>query len=100
MKSLKSVKAMDTEKLYLTEEDMIDAVVGLVYKTPGLVEFIVEDVYDPIRYHSSFGRTIRNKFNLWDEDNPYTDDGDNSPDQMSMRVIRAVWSIIQEDNAA
>jgi hypothetical protein len=81
---------MVTEKLYLSEDDMIDAMIGIVYKTPSLFEFIRQDTADPVVYSVSLGRMIRNKFNLWDQDNPYTDDALNSPDAVSDRVIRAV----------
>ena len=49
-----------------------------------------------VKYHTTLGRTIRNKFKLWDTSwNPDMQNGvDHSPDhpdQVSLRVIEEVW---------
>lgn len=48
--------------------------------------------------HHDAGRRIRNKYNLWHPDNPYTvsdPSHDNFPDQISQRVIEKVWNLCQ-----
>ena len=59
------------------------------------------DLKDCITLHSTTGQYIRNRYHLWDEENPFTDFkdpmGENHPDQFSMRVIEAVWKIVNEE---
>lgn len=49
---------------------------------------------DLLLYHFGTGRTIRNEYNMWDEDNPFTDasdpDGFYHPDQYSFLVMEKI----------
>lgn len=64
-------------------------------------EFKSMDKEGLIRYHHSLGRSIRNKFNLWEFSwIPHiVDECDTSPDHpdaISMRIIEAVWDKVKE----
>jgi hypothetical protein len=49
---------------------------------------------DLIMYHDSTGRMIRNEYNLWAEENPFTDSRDPNgplhPDQFSFAIMQQV----------
>lgn len=60
---------------------------------------------DMVRYHHSVGRSIRNRFLLWDENNPYTKvdclpnnqgviDDPLFPDQVSHEILKRVWELV------
>lgn len=52
---------------------------------------------DLIRLHHSFGRNIRNKYKLWEtplDDIKYKD---KHPDDISMDIIKAVWSKFENE---
>ena len=54
------------------------------------------DVDSMIVFHHTVGRSIRNNFNLWAEDNPYTSNDPgaaNHPDQLSQMILRRIWHI-------
>lgn len=50
------------------------------------------------------GMHIRNRFGLWEADNPFTDAsdpmGDAHPDQVSQRIIEQVWEHVQMEDPA
>lgn len=59
---------------------------------------------DVIRYHHSTGQYIRNRFSLWDEENPYTKsnaqpnengifDDPLFPDQVSHDILVKIWHL-------
>lgn len=54
-----------------------------------------------ISLHHTVGRDIRNKYNLWDKNNPYTNGiypfGYLHPDQFSQYVIEQVWEKCVKD---
>lgn len=51
-----------------------------------------------VLWHLTTGREIRNKYHLWEADNPFTDtviaDSDNHPDQVSARIMKKVWQVV------
>jgi hypothetical protein len=47
-----------------------------------------EDIYG---WHWGAGLWIRNHYNLWHPDNPYTRGYGDDPDRMSGRIIGRVW---------
>lgn len=58
--------------------------------------FLSTEFADLISYHSTFGREIRNKYNLWMRRwIPELEDGvdvsPNHPDALSMKIIENVW---------
>jgi hypothetical protein len=89
---------------------------SIIYLSPGqIVEDLVksftqadisylESITDKdrlIELPSSLGRVIRNKYNLWDEANPFTDieneNSNNHPDQMSMSIIENAWLKLKKE---
>lgn len=59
-------------------------------------EFLETDFDRLVKYHSSFGRAIRNKYKLWARSwEPVLKDGydvsPNHPDALSMKIIENVW---------
>jgi len=63
-------------------------------------EFINTPKDNLARYDSTLGRYIRNEFKLWDTEwVPVLEDGvdcsEDHPDQISMRVVQAVWDRLQ-----
>jgi len=57
-----------------------------------------------IKFHMIVGMHIRNRFGLWEDDNPFTDAsdpmGDAHPDQVSQRIIERVWEIVKIEDPA
>lgn len=56
-------------KEFLTEDQIVLALFEQMKDADGVDEFIKRNVNE---YHFGLGRTIRNDFLLWDQDNPYT----------------------------
>jgi hypothetical protein len=65
---------------------------------------------DMTRYHHGIGTNIRNRFGLWDKDNPYVkvDAAPNAagviddpmfPDQVSHEILKKVWHMLQAEIA-
>ncbi len=50
---------------------------------------------DLIQFHHTTGRWIRNKYNLWDEANPYTDEN-NHPDDISQQIIEELYDLLHQ----
>jgi predicted unusual protein kinase regulating ubiquinone biosynthesis (AarF/ABC1/UbiB family) len=82
----------------LTEEQITDEVFGWFLDEPLDLqrEFANSSKEALIDYHSTLGRNIRNRFELWqDEWAPQIEDGVDvsplHPDAISMRIIEAVW---------
>lgn len=57
------------DKKFLTEDQIVLALFDQMKDADGVYEFIKLHVNE---YHFGLGRTIRNDFLLWDQDNPYT----------------------------
>jgi len=77
---------------YLTEEEMVRAIIStLTDEDIGAIRSMEKK--DMIQYHHGVGTFIRNKFRLWDEENPLTGKGGeiSHPDEISMRVLNGVW---------
>ena len=49
-----------------------------------------------IAFHSGWGKGIRNKYNLWDDNELVKTLGAEHPDDASMIIIRAVWQQLQD----
>ena len=63
-------------------------------------EFLDTPKKNLVRYHTTLGKEIRNRFKLWDTNwKPDIRDGvdcsPDHPDQISMRVVQAVWDRLQ-----
>ena len=50
---------------------------------------------DLIAYHHSWGRNIRNRYNLWQNPEALEDIGEAHPDDASSVIIQAVWQRLQ-----
>lgn len=50
---------------------------------------------DLIQFHSSWGRDIRNRYNLWQDSAVWHDIGEDHLDDASMMIIRKVWQQLQ-----
>jgi hypothetical protein len=69
------------------------------------IEFVSADMDDLIVYHSGLGRTIRNTFDMWqDEWEPeYVNGSDHSPhhpDARSMQVLVDAWRRLNASHQA
>lgn len=59
-------------------------------------EFVESSKQNLIAYHTTLGRSIRNEFKLWEREwvpdiREGVDHSEDHPDQISMKVIEAVW---------
>lgn len=90
----------------MTEQEMIDEVYGWLEGEPdeGRDRFLSSSKQDLSKYHDTLGRSIRNHLKLWEREwepvmeNQSGIDVDASPDhpdQVSMRIIEAVWQRAQ-----
>jgi hypothetical protein len=50
-----------------------------------------------IKLHSSFGRNIRNKYNLWHKELDDEKYKGQHPDDISMEIIHKVWKELKND---
>ena len=51
-----------------------------------------------IQFHPSWGRDIRNRYNLWRNPELLKDIGKDHPDDASMVIIKSVWKALLEDS--
>lgn len=51
---------------------------------------------DLIEFHHSWGRHIRNRYNLWWNSAVLKDIGETHPDDASMVIIKAVWQQLRD----
>lgn len=71
-----------------------------------LTEFVSMSASDLIKHHHSYGRYIRNVYQLWHPEHPYTKTGEiiingvdetpNHPDNYSMQIIERVWEMLKD----
>lgn len=51
-----------------------------------------------VLWNLTVGLEIRNKYHLWEADNPFTNsiipDADDHPDEMSARIMKKVWQVV------
>lgn len=87
----------------MTEEEMIEEVYGwFVHEEEKFKkEFLSTSKEELILYHNSLGRKIRNELKLWEREwkpviNSNIDYAEDHPDQISHRVIVAVWERAKE----
>lgn len=86
-------------------DQMVDVVEGwLKQASPDTLRLFLETPKDKLlKYHHTFGRTIRNEFGLWQTNwNPEIDENgcDCSPfhpDQISFSIIEDVWNRLQHE---
>jgi hypothetical protein len=82
--------------MFMSEHEIVDDMLLYVLTEEAKQSFRkIPDEKHLIRLHSTLGRWIRNKYLLWDENNPYVSNdpnAENHPDQLSMRVITTIWS--------
>ena len=52
-----------------------------------------------IAFHSGWGKGIRNKYNLWDDEALVKAIGADHPDGASMIIIKAVWKALRESES-
>lgn len=68
------------------------------------------DAENMIAFHHSVGREIRNRFDLWSADNPYTEIGNEStdvycvdnpkhPDEVSHEILKKLWKVVHDQNS-
>ena len=50
---------------------------------------------DLIQFQRSWGRDIRNRYNLWQDSAVLPDIGEDHPDDASMVIIREIWQQLQ-----
>jgi hypothetical protein len=85
--------------MFMSEQEIIDDMCLYVLTEDAKRSFRkITDEKHLIQLHSTLGRWIRNRYLLWDEDNPYTDKNPSSPkhpDQLSMTIITRIWSMLQ-----
>lgn len=92
----------------MTEQEIIDEVYSWLEgehdKT--IYDFVSQSKQNLIEYHDTLGRSIRNYFKLWEKEwEPVmenqsgieVDASPDHPDQVSMRIIEAVWKRAQGD---
>lgn len=64
---------------------------------PALKEEVANTIEaDLIEFHQSWGRDIRNRYNLWWNPEVLKDIGEEHPDDASMVIIRSVWKALQD----
>jgi hypothetical protein len=99
------VKRKPASKNFLTEDEIVDEVLRELAEPSIRVLKSIKNKDALIQFHHTVGRHIRNKFRLWDRDNPLTlgsdaarkmsDEelavADEHPDQTSQRIIERVW---------
>lgn len=51
---------------------------------------------DLIEFHNSWGRDIRNRYNLWQNQELVKATGTNHPNDASGVIIKSVWKALQE----
>ena len=54
---------------------------------------------DLIQFHNSWGRSIRNGYNLWHDKALVKELGTEHPDDASMVIIKAVWKALREPDS-
>lgn len=74
----------------------LDKVIEMAKHAGDLSYFLETPREDLIKFHSSFGRDIRNELKLWQrtwepEIEGHCDYSPNHPDQVSMRLIEEAW---------
>lgn len=83
------------ERLYLTEEQIIDDIFKNMSPADRKTWLEVSKRDELIRGHSSTGRSIRNRYLLWSPNNPLVDLTDpmshKFPEQVSQRIMEKVW---------
>ncbi|MBS3648887.1 hypothetical protein KEU06_09735 [Pseudaminobacter sp. 19-2017] len=68
----------------------------------------VESAAGMVRFHSTVGMFIRNRYRFWDADNPHTNasaapnekgiiDDPKFPDQVSHAILESVWEMVQSE---
>lgn len=90
-------------KKYLTEDEIVLIVVSELSDADR--ETLLDTPREHlIKFHMIVGMHIRNRFGLWEADNPFTDAsdpmGDAHPDQVSQRIIEQVWEHVQMEDPA
>lgn len=85
--------------MYLSEEDIVEHMFLYVLTEEAKKAFRkIDNRGDLKQLHSSLGRWIRDRYLMWDGNNPFTSGdafADNHPDQMSMRIIQTIWARLQ-----
>ena len=105
--------------IYLSEDQIADNFVSdlvMLSQTSKHDIMALKDIprYSMSRYHSTIGMHIRNKYKLWDSDNPLTaewfkdrdagrenyivdgiDQHPNHPDAVSSEILRKIWDRAQ-----
>lgn len=90
----------------MTEQEIIEEIYSWLEGEPDYVRdaFVSSSKSELIQYHSTLGRSIRNRFKLWETkwepiveqiDGIEVDASPYHPDQVSMRIIEAVWEKAQ-----
>ena len=81
--------------MFMSEHEIVDHMFLYVLTEDAKQSFRkIQEESHLIRLHSTLGRWIRNRYLLWDENNPYVSQdpqSPNHPDQLSNRVITAIW---------
>lgn len=78
------------KKRYLTKDEIIEDVINnLCKEDKEYLKSVTHSESQLITLHHSFGRDIRNRYKLWDKNNPYTKN--QHPDNFSYDIIVEVW---------
>lgn len=99
------VRRKPASKSFLTEDEIVEDILRGLDPPSIRVLKSIKSKDALIQFHHSVGRYIRNKYKLWDRENPLTlgsdaarqmDDSelavaDEHPDQTSQRIIERVW---------
>jgi uncharacterized pyridoxamine 5'-phosphate oxidase family protein len=85
--------------MFLTEQEIVEHLFLYVLTEEAKRAFRkIDDKQDLIGLHATMGKWIRNKYNLWNEQNPIVSKdpkSPNHPDQISMRIIVTIWERMQ-----
>lgn len=99
-----AVRETSTPKkiVFLPEDDIVADYLNYIIQRPEFHSNWIDMVEDDlILLHSSIGRYIRNKYNLWDSSNPYTryktEQDPSHPDNMSFSIIQKIWKILHQN---
>jgi len=79
---------------FLSEEEIIDDLLHNVISDYEQAMISITDYDSLIRYHMTLGMFIRNKYNLWDSNNPLIIN--KHPDDVSFEIIQSLWKRLQE----
>ena len=93
---------------YLSPSEIVEDLYSKIDSKSKNLLLQIPEAEGMIEFHHSNGRFIRNDYNLWDKNNPYTkvedciiEDGINVdplfPDQVSHEILKELWKKIHNE---